>query len=109
MLTIPMPREVSPAGGAAAIPLWTAAHLRFWTVATLTRLAPPVALVGSPLYNLCLRALGARIEPGAVILSRTVPVCTDLLTVGPDAVIGKNGLFVMKLGSSRRHALSRVR
>ena len=75
------------------IPLWSPAHLRLWTVSTLTRLAPPVAMVGSPLYNAYLRALGARIEPGAVIFSRTVPVAADLLTVGPDAVIGKRASF----------------
>ena len=34
-----------------------------------------------------LRALGAKVGRGTVIFSRHVPVCTDLLTIGPDTVI----------------------
>ena len=66
--------------------LWSLDYVRFWTVATLVR-ACPLAYAASPLYALYLRALGARIGPGAVILSRTVPVCTDLLEIGGHAVV----------------------
>ena len=66
--------------------LWSLDYVRFWTVATLVR-ACPLAYAASPLYALYLRALGARIGPGAVILSRTVPVCTDLLEIGAHAVV----------------------
>ena len=48
---------------------------------------------GSPLYALYLRALGAKIGRGAVILSRNVPVCTDLLTIGDGTVIRKDSFF----------------
>ncbi|GII64062.1 peptide synthetase [Sphaerisporangium krabiense] len=73
--------------------VWTLAYLRFWTVKTLVRHSPMVLFAGSPLYLMYLRALGARIGPGAVILSRRVPVCTDLLTVGAGTVIRKDAYF----------------
>src|SRR5690606_21512061 len=51
----------------------------------------PLALfAGSPLYVLYLRALGARIGPGVTILSRAVPVCTDLLTIGRGTIVRKD-------------------
>ena len=48
---------------------------------------------GSPLYALYLRALGAKIGRGVAILSRHVPVCTDLLTIGDGTVIRKDSFF----------------
>ena len=68
--------------------VWGPTYLRFWIVKTAIR-ANPLALMfsGSPLSVLYLRALGARIGPGAVILTRNLPVCTDLLTVGAGAVV----------------------
>ncbi len=75
------------------IPLWSQRYLRFWIVSTLTRLNPMVLFAGSPIYVLYLRALGARIGPGAIILSRNAPVCTDLLRVGAGAVIRKDSFF----------------
>ena len=56
--------------------------------------ANPMALfVGSPLYVFYLRLLGAKIGRGVVILSKTVPVCTDLLTIGSGTVIRKESFF----------------
>jgi non-ribosomal peptide synthetase-like protein len=54
----------------------------------------PLALigVGTPLYVLYLRALGARVGTGVVIFSPTV-VCTDLLTIGDRTVIRKDSSF----------------
>ena len=49
--------------------------------------------VGSPLYILYLRALGARIGRRRRDLSRNVPVCTDLLTIGDGTVIRKDSYF----------------
>jgi amino acid adenylation domain-containing protein len=72
------------------IPIWSLAYVRFWTVKTLVRANPLALFAGSPLYVLYLRALGARIGPGAAIFSRTVPVCTDLLTIGASTVIRKD-------------------
>jgi len=65
------------------IRLWSLAYVRFWIVKTLIRSNPGVYLfVGSPLYGLYLRALGAKVGPSTVILSGHIPVCTDLLTIG---------------------------
>jgi Aminotransferase class-III len=65
--------------------------VRFWLVKTLVASNPLARLsVGSPLYVLYLRALGARIGAGATILTEHVPVCTDLLTIGAGSVIRKD-------------------
>jgi non-ribosomal peptide synthetase-like protein len=76
------------------IRVWSLAYVRFWFVKTLIR-SNPLALLftGSPLYALYLRALGAKVGRGVVILSRHVPVCTDLLTIGDGTVIRKDSYF----------------
>ncbi|MEU4129296.1 Pls/PosA family non-ribosomal peptide synthetase [Streptomyces wuyuanensis] len=74
-------------------PVWGLAYLRFWTVKVLVNANPMRFYVGNPLYVLYLRALGARIGKGVTILSRTVPVCTDLLTIGSGTVIRKESGF----------------
>src|SRR5206468_7834227 len=50
--------------------------------------------IGSPLYVLYLRALGAKIGPGVAIFSRRVPVCTDLLKIGAGTVIRRESFFL---------------
>ena len=73
------------------ITVWSLAYLRFWIVKTLIVASPLARLcMGTPLYPLYLRALGAKIGPGAAIFTHHVPVCTDLLTVGPGSVIRKD-------------------
>ncbi len=67
---------------------------------TLIRTSPVRLFAGSPLYVLYLRALGARIGKGVTILSHTIPVCTDLLTVGEGTIIRKDVL----LSCYRAHA-----
>ncbi len=67
---------------AEQIPIWSLRYVRFWIVKTLVRSNPCALLfIGSPLYNLYLRALGAKIGPDVAIFSRRVPICTDLLTI----------------------------
>ena len=46
------------------------------------------------LYNLYLRALGARIGRGAVIQSRFVPVSTDLFAVGDNTILRKDSILL---------------
>jgi non-ribosomal peptide synthetase-like protein len=75
------------------IRIWSLAYVRFWFVRTLVRSNPLVLFVGSPLHVLYLRALGARIGRGVVILSRNLPVCTDLLTIGDGTVVRKDCAF----------------
>ena len=76
------------------IRIWSLAYFRFWIVKTLVK-SNPLALVsaGSPLYTWYLRALGAKVGRGTVIFTRHVPVCTDLLTIGPDTVIRKESFL----------------
>jgi len=75
------------------IRVWSLGYLRFWLVKLLVRRNPLAFFVGSPLYVLYLRMLGARIGRGVVILSPTVPVCTDLLTIGDGTIINKDSVF----------------
>jgi non-ribosomal peptide synthetase-like protein len=72
------------------VTIWSLAYVRFWIVKTLL-VASPLALlsIGTPLLNLYLRALGARVGRGTVIFTAHLPVGTDLLTIGPGSVIRK--------------------
>ncbi|WP_433275388.1 Pls/PosA family non-ribosomal peptide synthetase [Pseudonocardia xinjiangensis] len=86
---------------AQEIPIWSLGYLRFWIVKTMIRANPLLLLIGarsrtstaSPILNLYLRALGAKIGPNVAIFSRTLPVCTDLLTIGEGTVIRKDSFF----------------
>ncbi|WP_214365403.1 Pls/PosA family non-ribosomal peptide synthetase [Pseudonocardia sp. H11422] len=75
------------------IPIWSLRYVRFWVVKTLIRANPMALFVGSPLYVLYLRALGARIGREVAIFARGVPVCTDLLTIGAGTVIRKDAVI----------------
>ena len=73
------------------IRIWSLGYVRFWLVKTLVqRNLLVLFLVGSPLYSLYLRALGAKVGRGVAIFTRTVPVCTDLLTIGDGTVVRKD-------------------
>ncbi|GAA2900065.1 hypothetical protein GCM10010472_67880 [Pseudonocardia halophobica] len=72
-------------------PVWSLRYVRFWLVKTLVRGNPLVLLmVGSPLYTLYLRLLGAKVGPNVVILTRFVPICTDLISLGAGTVVRKD-------------------
>jgi non-ribosomal peptide synthetase-like protein len=79
-------------------PIWSLRYFRFWLVKTLIRTNPLVRLVGTPLYPFYLRLLGARIGKGTTILSPTVPVCTDLLTIGAGTIVRKASSFTCYRG-----------
>ncbi|MGY1772521.1 Pls/PosA family non-ribosomal peptide synthetase [Blastococcus sp. SYSU D00813] len=74
-------------------PVWGLRYLRLWVVKTLVRGSPLALFAGSPLAVLHLRALGARVGRGALVLTAHVPVCTDLLTVGAGAVVRKDSFL----------------
>ncbi len=76
-----------------AIPIWGLRYFRFWAVKTLIRSAPLIRF-GGPLYNLYLRLLGAQVGAGAVIKSALVPVCTDLIAIGPNTILRKDSLLL---------------
>jgi non-ribosomal peptide synthetase-like protein len=73
--------------------VWSLRYFRFWLVKTLIRTNPMVRFAGTPLYVCYLRLLGAKIGKGVTVLSPTVPVCTDLLTIGAGSIIGKASTF----------------
>ncbi|MFE7111090.1 Pls/PosA family non-ribosomal peptide synthetase [Streptomyces sp. NPDC057575] len=89
-------------------PVWGLTYLRFWTVKVLIHANPMIFFVGNPLYVLYLRALGARIGRGVTILSRNVPVCPDLLTVGAGTVIRKDSFFLCYRAHAGRIQTGRV-
>ncbi|MFF4759231.1 Pls/PosA family non-ribosomal peptide synthetase [Streptomyces sp. NPDC001292] len=78
----------------AEFPVWSAAYLRFWIVKALLHANPMILFIGNPVYVMYLRALGARIGKDVTILSHSVPVCTDLLTIGAGTVIRKDSFFL---------------
>ncbi|WP_437770291.1 Pls/PosA family non-ribosomal peptide synthetase [Arthrobacter sp. KNU40] len=78
---------------AGEFPLWSLEYVRFWFVKTLVTTSPIRMFVGTPVFPLYLRALGARIGPRVTILSSRIPACPDLLTVGADTVIRKDSTF----------------
>ena len=77
-----------------SIPIWSLRYFRFWVVNTLVRSAPMAAFAGTPLYNVYLRLLGARIGRKTVIASRIVPVCTDLFSVGDNTILRKDSMLL---------------
>ena len=75
---------------AEEFPVWGTRYFRLWLLKLSMRANPMVTFVGTPVYNLYLRGLGAKIGGGALLLTRTVPVATDLITVGAGAVVCKD-------------------
>ncbi len=70
---------------------WSVTYVRFWIVRTLVITNPLARLmVGTALYGLYLRALGAKVGKGAVIFTTHAPVCTDLLSIGAGSVVRKD-------------------
>ncbi|MEO7495249.1 MAG: Pls/PosA family non-ribosomal peptide synthetase, partial [Massilia sp.] len=72
---------------AGAYPLWGLAYYRWWLADRLVEAAPVYLLAGSSLYNLWLRALGARIGRDVIIGSASLRA-PDLLEIGDGASIG---------------------
>ena len=79
---------------AQSIPIWSLRYFRFWVVKILVRSAPVVMFYGSPIYNLYLRLLGARIGANVVLEGRFVPVCTDLIAIGDNTILRKDSILL---------------
>ena len=75
-----------------AIPIWSLRYFRFWAIKNLVNSAP-MARFGDPFYNLYLRLLGAKVGKNAVLHITNVPVCTDLISFGDNAVVAKDVLL----------------
>jgi non-ribosomal peptide synthetase-like protein len=76
-----------------AIPIWSLRYFRFWAIKALIRSAP-MAAFGGPLYNLYLRLLGAKIGAKTVIHAQLIPVCTDLISIGPNTILRQDSIVL---------------
>jgi non-ribosomal peptide synthetase-like protein len=70
----------------ASFAIWSVAYFRFWVVRQLMRASPMRLFLGTPLYNLYLRSMGAKVGRHALVLSPNV-VCTDLVRLGEGAIV----------------------
>ena len=71
-------------------PVWSLRYFRFWAVKTLIGGSPMVVFAGTPIYNVYLRLLGAKIGRGVVIQAIRIPVATDLFSLGDNAMLSKD-------------------
>ncbi|MEL6372800.1 MAG: amino acid adenylation domain-containing protein, partial [Pseudomonadota bacterium] len=69
--------------------LWSLGYVRFWFVRLLVETSPPALFRNSPVFNVYLRALGARVGDHALLAPKSFPLCTDLLTIGNNVVARK--------------------
>lgn len=75
-------------------PVWGLRYFRFWLVKTLIQTNPILIFAGTPVYNVYLRLLGARIGRGAVIQSQTFPIATDLVSIGDNTILRKESILM---------------
>jgi non-ribosomal peptide synthetase-like protein len=76
------------------IPVWSLRYFRFWLVKTLIHGTPIIFFRGTPIYNLYLRMLGARIGANSVLRCRFVPVCADLVSIGANTILRTDCLLL---------------
>ncbi|MEP1206172.1 MAG: Pls/PosA family non-ribosomal peptide synthetase [Rhizobiaceae bacterium] len=74
------------------VKLWSLDYVRFWIAQLSTRANPMAAFAGSPLYNVYLRMLGAKIGRGARIFAPP-PVCADLVSIGENSVVRQTAML----------------
>lgn len=70
-------------------PLWSLYYLRLWTVRKMQSLSPVSFLSGTPVYNLYLKALGAKVATDSCFASASI-TCYDLVEVGSGTSIGND-------------------
>jgi non-ribosomal peptide synthetase-like protein len=76
----------------ASFPVWGIQYFRFWAVKSILQSSPMRLFIGTPIYNLYLRLLGAKVGRHCVIMS-SAPVCTDLFSIGDDGVIREHTIL----------------
>ena len=89
-------------------PIWGLQYFRFWVVKTLVRSSPANLFVGTPVYNVYLRLLGARIGRNVVIEARYIPVGTDLFSVGDNTILRKESVLLGYRAQSNRIHVGRI-
>ncbi len=75
------------------IPIWSLSYFRFWVVRQYIQINPMAMFVGTPIYNQYLRMLGAKIGKNVVILSKSGPVCTDLISIGDNTILSRETIL----------------
>ena len=75
------------------IPVWSLSYFRFWVVRQYIQVNPMAMFGGTPIYNMYLRMLGAKIGRNVVILSKSGPVCTDLISVGDNTILSRGSIL----------------
>lgn len=77
-----------------SIPLWSFAYFRFWLVMTMMRTSPISVFVGTPIYNVYLRLMGAKVGRNAVIASILPPICADMIAIGDNTILRKDSIVL---------------
>ena len=83
------------------IPVWSLRYFRFWCVKSLLGMSP-MAWFDGPVYNLYLRLLGAKVGSNTVIHAGVVPVCTDLISIGANTILGRESIVLGYTARSNR-------
>ena len=74
-------------------PLWSLSYFRFWVVRQYMKANLMAAFAGTPIYNMYLRLMGAKIGRHVVIMAKSGPVCTDLIEIGDNTIISRETIF----------------
>jgi hypothetical protein len=91
-----------------SFPVWGPKYFRFWLVKTLIRASPMAAFAGSPIQNLYLRLLGAKIGRGVVIRSGIYPITADLLSIGDGTLLSKDSIVAGYRAQGNRIHIGRI-
>ena len=75
------------------IAIWSLSYFRFWVVRQYIQVNPMALLVGTPIYNMYLRMLGAKIGKKVVIFSKSGPVCTDLISIDDNTILSRETIL----------------
>ncbi len=75
------------------IPIWSLSYFRFWVVRQYIQVNPMAAFAGTPIYNMYLRLLGAKIGKHVVIHAKSGPVCTDLIEIGDNTILSRETIL----------------
>ena len=79
---------------AEKIPIWSLKYFRFWLIKLFIITSPMELFKGSPLYNVYLRLLGAKIGRNVVIQCRHSALCTDMLKIGDNTILRQDSTLI---------------
>ncbi|MDF1756511.1 MAG: amino acid adenylation domain-containing protein [Verrucomicrobiales bacterium] len=79
---------------AETFPIWSLKYFRFWVVKKLIQSNPIWLFRNTPVFNIYLRLLGAKIGKNVVLFTKKIPVCTDLIEIGDNTIFSKDSLFL---------------